>query len=79
MGVADEVRDLNLFSGFYRYHSEGEIAAKVIVPRHQIQWVMKVANDCTPLSVSWPSGYGSTFVNPEFVGAAAVSNVVECL
>jgi hypothetical protein len=77
-GVADEVRNLNLFSQFYRYHVEGEIAAKLVVPRRHIQWVMKVDMDTVPVAAGW-AGLGATFHNPEFIWPASLSNEIEAL
>jgi hypothetical protein len=42
LNVSDSVRDLNQFRQFWHFHDEGEIAAKLLVPAAQIEWVAKV-------------------------------------
>ena len=56
IGIADEIRDLNLFADFYQYHHEGEISAKIVVPVRQIQWVQKVGPNLQALG--WSDGHG---------------------
>jgi hypothetical protein len=34
-GLAEEIRDLNLFANFFVYHRQGEVTAKLVVPRRQ--------------------------------------------
>jgi hypothetical protein len=73
-GLADEVRDLNLFSSFTYFHNEGEVAAKLLVPRRQIQWVYKVDRSGQPSPIGntgSPSVTNSDFINPE-----TVSNII---
>jgi hypothetical protein len=69
-GFAEEVRDLNLFPDFYRYHYQGEITAKLVVPRRQVQWVLKFNKDLDPVP-GWPK------INPDFVLPDRVSNTIE--
>jgi hypothetical protein len=80
-GVAEETRDLNLFSNMYRFHKEGEITAKLFVPRRQVQWVLKVGQDLRPIAASWtPAGVSPrAFRNSEFLWPDRVSNVVGAL
>jgi hypothetical protein len=74
-GLADEVRDLNLFANFYRFHHEGEVAAKLVVPRRQIQWVQKVDNSLRP--AIWLDGHGpAARRNVEFSNPRHISNLV---
>lgn len=77
-GLAEDVRDLKLFSGFHKYHYQGEVTAKLYVPRRQIAWVMKVDAQGDPLDASWTGG-DSVFANPDFVAPDAVSNVIGSL
>ena len=49
MGVSDELRDLNQFGQYAYYNDEGEIAAKILVPARQIEWVAKVDHPATRL------------------------------
>lgn len=67
INVSDEIRDLNLFRDFWRYNNEGEIAAKLLVPSAQIQFVAKV--DSQP-AVLW------TRYNPSFVMPESICNLV---
>jgi len=75
-GVAEEIRDLNIFSGCYPFHTEGEIAAKLLVPRKQIHWVKKFGPDLRPMAMSGASHSGSTIYNSEFVVPSRLSNVL---
>jgi hypothetical protein len=77
-GLAEEVRNLRLFSHFHYYHHEGEIAAKLYVPRRQVECVFKVDALGNPIAASWTGG-GSVLDNPEFVGPNAISNVIAAL
>lgn len=74
-GIADEVRDLNLFADFYQYHFEGEVAAKLVVPVRQIQWVQKVGANLQPMN--WLDGHGPRArKNPNFRQPRTVSNLI---
>lgn len=75
-GFAEESRDLNLFRDFYGYHFEGEVTAKLFVPRKQIQWVLKVGPHVMPVSASWTIPAQSTLYNPDFVHPDRLSNVI---
>lgn len=70
-GFAEEVRDLNLFHQFARYHYEGEIAAKLYVPARQIETVTKYDSRLVPV---WSEPYRNKLV---FVPPGRVSNVVD--
>jgi hypothetical protein len=74
-GIADEVRDLNLFADFYQYHCEGEIAAKLVVPVRQIQWVQKIGANLRPMG--WSDGHGPRArKNPNFRRPQTISNLI---
>jgi hypothetical protein len=74
-GIADEVRDLNLFADFYLYHFEGEVAAKLVVPVRQIQWVQKVGANLRPMG--WSDGHGPhARRNPNFRRPQTISNLI---
>lgn len=77
-GLAEDVRDLKLFAGFHKYHYQGEVTAKLYVPRRQIEWVMKVDNLGDPTNASWLGG-GRVIGNADFVAPDAVSNVIGAL
>ncbi len=70
-GVAEAVRDLNVYHRWSRYQLEGEITAKVHIPANQIK------------KVEWWDGSQSmtdpqdTFFNPSFVDPSVVTNVRE--
>jgi hypothetical protein len=68
MNVSDEVRDLNIFRNFWRYNHEGEIAAKLLVPFTQIQYVAKLNSQ---LNIIWQTP------NPRFVQPESISNLLE--
>jgi hypothetical protein len=76
-GQAEEVRDLNLFAGFYVYHNEGEVAAKLVVPRRQVEWVIKFGPDLKPVKASWTPPGQHHLSNADFIGPERVSNVIE--
>jgi hypothetical protein len=81
-GFAEEVRDINLFASFYRYHFEGEVTAKLVVPRRQVQWVLKVKSNARPMRASWSPAGGKwvrAYRNPDFVAPSRVSNVISAL
>jgi hypothetical protein len=75
-GLAEEIRDLNLFSNFFRYHRQGEITAKLAVPRRQIEHVVRFDRNLNPEPASWPGGR-SSLLNRDFVFPDCVSNVIE--
>jgi hypothetical protein len=68
MNVSDEVRDLNIFRHFWRYNREGEVAAKLLVPYTQIQYVAKLNSQ---LDIIWQ------FRNRQFVQPESISNLLE--
>jgi hypothetical protein len=76
LGLAEEVRDLNLFANFFAYHRQGEVTAKLVVPRRQIERVMKFDRHLNAEAAAW-SGGGSSFYNPNFISPSRVSNVIE--
>jgi hypothetical protein len=80
-GTAEEIRDLNLFSDMYTYHREGEVAAKLFVPRRQVQWVLKIGADAKPANATWTTGgHGRrAFLNQDFVHPDRASNVIKAL
>jgi hypothetical protein len=41
---AEELRDLNLYTGYYRWHPEGEIVAKVHIPARRIEKVERYSH-----------------------------------
>lgn len=80
-GTAEEVRDLNLFANMYTYHVEGEVTAKLVVPRRQIHWVLKVGPDTKPAKAIWIARGRPkrAFLNPDFVHPDRASNVIGAL
>jgi hypothetical protein len=76
-GVADEVRDLNIFRNFWIFHDEGEIAAKLLVPGCQIQCVHKIGADLKP--DGFFGGIGTRFDNADFVGPDRLSNLLDVI
>lgn len=64
-GIAEEIRELNTYQSYSPYQTEGEIAAKVLVPANQIEGFEKV--DSNGQSKSWVS-------NPNFVPPSKVNN-----
>jgi hypothetical protein len=80
-GFAEEIRDLNLFANFYQYHDEGEVTAKVIVPRRQVNWVLKIGPNLLPVRATWTPVGGPIRAhrNPDFVWPDRVSNIIEAI
>jgi hypothetical protein len=76
-GLAEEIRDLNLFADFYAYHRQGEVTAKLIVPRRQVEWVIKFGPDLKPARAPWTRPGRHHLKNSDFVGPDRVSNVIE--
>jgi hypothetical protein len=75
--VADEVRDLNIFRRFWIFHVEGEIAAKILIPFRQIEWVQKYNPQLQRVSI----GPGGKLVetNRDFEHPRKISNLIEVL
>lgn len=67
-GFGEEVRDLNLHGRFGRWHHQGEVAAKLVVPPRQIRRVMKFSAKLTPIVLA-----GNR--NPHFVPPERISNI----
>jgi hypothetical protein len=78
-GFAEEIRDLNIFASFYTYHREGEVTAKLVVPRRQVQWAMKFDRHLQPVAASWTSPRNHYLGNSDFVDPELVSNVIEVI
>lgn len=66
MGVSDELRDLNQFGNFAYFNHEGELAAKILIPARQIQWVAKVTFPGTRLWIE---------ANPDHVDPDTITNL----
>jgi hypothetical protein len=75
-GLAEEVRDLNLFATSFRYHHQGEIAAKLVVPRRQVQWVIKIDRNRKSADSAWSTPGNPYLWNRDFIGPQRVSNVI---
>jgi hypothetical protein len=78
-GFAEEIRDLNIFANFYSYHCQGEVTAKLVVPRRQVQWVMKFDRHLRPAAASWTSPRNHYLGNGDFLDPERVSNVIEII
>jgi hypothetical protein len=74
-GVAEEVRDLNTYRRYSPYQTEGEVAAKILVPANQISHCEKWEWDRATKTIqrAW------THPNRGFVQPEALSNVREML
>ncbi len=75
-GLAEEVRDLNLFAGFFAYHRQGEITAKLVVPRRQVQWVIKFDPNRKPANATWTAAGQPYLRNSDFIAPDRVSNII---
>lgn len=71
-GVAEEIRDLNVYRRYSPYQTEGEIAAKIVVPANQIMQCEKWDASGVPQPV-W-THLNSSFTNPE-----TLSNIRELI
>jgi len=66
--LADEVRELNIFRQFFTFHDEGEVAAKILVPHRQIEWVQKF---------DARGNFIFQADNPDFVDPLDICNLIE--
>lgn len=64
-GICEEVRELNTYRNYSAYQTEGEIAAKIIVPSNQIKGLEKI--DATGRHLKW-------IENPNFTSPSRVTN-----
>jgi hypothetical protein len=74
-GVSEEIRDLNTYRRYSAYQTEGEIAAKVIVPDNQIEHCQQWLWDGSPRTLR----PGWLQPNPRFTLPSVLSNVRELL
>lgn len=74
-GVAEEVRDLNTYRRYSPFQTEGEVAAKIIVPDNQIRDVEKWELNETELyfQPTW------RYDNPRFTEPEQLTNVRELI
>jgi hypothetical protein len=74
-GVAEEVRDLNTYRRYSAFQTEGEVAAKIVIPDNQIESCEKWVWDRPrgTLSLAW------CYPNPRFTVPEQLSNVRELI
>jgi hypothetical protein len=73
--VAEEIRDLNTYRRYSAYQTEGEVAAKIVVPDNHIQKCQKWTWDRTSKKIA--AGWVQT--NPRFTPPEALSNIRELI
>lgn len=78
---SEEIRELHIYTGFRKYHHEGEIAAKIGVPAIQIEKAekyegTKAYNDLVNGDMPKAS---RTIFNPDYVSPSRLANVRELL
>jgi hypothetical protein len=76
-GVAEEIRDLNTYRRYSDYQTEGEVAAKVVVPDNHIQKCQKWTWNRQAMSIAPAPGWIQ--VNPRFTSPDTLSNVRELI
>jgi hypothetical protein len=74
-GVAEEIRDLNTYRRYSAYQTEGEVAAKIVVPDNHIQKCQKWEWDRASKTINpdW------IHQNPRFTAPDTLSNVRELI
>ena len=73
-GVAEEVRNINVYRRYSAYNTEGEITAKVAIPGNQISHCEKWEKDPSGrFRFAWP------YDNPIFSEAETLSNIRELI
>lgn len=70
VGVAEDIRDRNIYPRFNTYWAQGEVTAKLLVPGKQIMRATLVDSNMTPLE---------TLSNPEAMDPVQLSNVREVI
>lgn len=77
--LSEELRELNVYTGFSPFQPEGEITAKINIPPAQIEraefWSASDAFDAVQNDVLPASDPARTIVNPLFVDPACYNNV----
>jgi hypothetical protein len=71
-GVAEEIRDLNVYRSYSPYQTEGEITAKIQVPANQIMHCEKWYAGGVPHLID-------TYSNKSFTHPATLSNIREVI
>lgn len=79
--VAEDVTNLSIYQNFFRYYRQGEITAKLVVPRRQIESVIKLDKLAKPVLAAWAGGSvkSSVFNNPDFKPPEEMSNLMGAL
>lgn len=80
-GVAEDVTNLSIYQNFFRYYRQGEITAKLVVSRRQIESVIKLDKRAKPILAAWTAGATRTGIlrNSDFKSPEEMSNLMGAL
>jgi hypothetical protein len=81
--LSEELRELNIYTGFSPFQPEGEIAAKILIPPAQVQraefWSATDAYDAIQSGIMPASDPAMTLINPLFSDPSRYNNVRQAI
>jgi hypothetical protein len=81
--LSEELRELNIYTGFSPYQPEGEIAAKILIPPAQVQraefWSAADAYDAVQRGVMPACDPSMTLINSLFIDPSRYNNVRQAM
>jgi hypothetical protein len=81
--LSEELRELNIYTGFSPYQPEGEIAAKILIPPAQVQraefWSAADAYDAVQRGIMPICDPSMTLINSLFIDPSRYNNVRQAL
>lgn len=80
-GVAEDVTNLSIYQSFFKYYKQGEVTAKLAVPRRQVESVIKFDKSGKVMPLAWNGSVvkSAEFLNPDFKPPEEMSNLMGAL